>query len=66
MRTTSYMFYGAYAFDNPVGMWNVSRVTDFSLMFYSAGSFNRPLGNWNTGSATNMDVRPFPKPPSTH
>jgi hypothetical protein len=44
------MFSRATSFDQPLGDWNVSGVTDMSNTFYSATSFNQPLGGWEVSS----------------
>ncbi len=41
------MFNGATSFNQPIGNWNISNVTDMFAMFYGASSFNQPLGDWN-------------------
>jgi surface protein len=33
------MFNGAESFNQPIGEWNVSKVTDMTKMFYGAESF---------------------------
>jgi surface protein len=40
------MFYGATAFNQAIGNWNVSKVTDMSYMFRQTGSFNQDLCAW--------------------
>jgi len=36
----SYMFFRAYAFNQPIGSWNTSSLTNTSSMFRDATSFN--------------------------
>jgi len=50
----SRMFYGALAFNQPIGDWDVSNVTNMSCMFYEALAFNQPIGNWDVSNVTNM------------
>ena len=48
------VFWGAKAFNQPVGSWNVSNATSFALMFMDAENFNQDLSHWDTSKATNM------------
>ena len=48
------MFSGAWAFNQPIGNWNTSKVTNMVNMFISARGFNQPIGNWDVSSVTNM------------
>jgi surface protein len=45
---------GASSFNQPIGSWNVSNVTDMSSMFANASAFNQPIGSWNVSNVTNM------------
>jgi uncharacterized protein (TIGR02145 family) len=47
-------FFKAYAFNQDLGNWDVSSVTNFAGMFFETSSFNADLSNWSTESATNM------------
>ena len=51
----SYLFYGAWAFNQPVGNWNTQNVTDMTGMFREARAFNQPIGSWNMQNVTLMD-----------
>ena len=42
------MFSYAKKFNQPIGSWNTSAVTDIQEMFSSAENFNQPIGSWNT------------------
>jgi len=51
------MFRDAVAFNQPIGTWDVSNVTNMFDAFYSEGSamaFNQDIGNWNTSKVTNI------------
>ena len=53
--------YGANntAFNQPIGSWDVSNVTDMGFMFNNATSFNQLIGSWNVSKVTNMSVMFF-------
>ena len=38
----------------PIGLWDVSRVTDMSYLFRGAERFNQSISNWDVSSVTNM------------
>jgi surface protein len=48
------MFSGANTFNQPIGSWNVSNVTDMYAMFDGANTFNQPIGSWNVSKVTSM------------
>ena len=47
------MFDGAAAFNQNIGDWNTSAVTNMSYMFYEATEFNQNIGSWVVGLVTN-------------
>ena len=44
----AWMFTRHRAFNQPIGDWDTSKVTDMRSMFKLASSFNQPIGNWDT------------------
>eukprot|EP00971_Amphidinium_carterae_P121552 2407107-Amphidinium_carterae.1 len=48
------MFFNAIAFNQELGKWSTSRVTDLSLMFMEASVFNQEVGRWDTSQVTDM------------
>ena len=41
-------------FNQNIGSWDVSNVTNMSYMFYFATAFNQPLESWDVSNVTNM------------
>ncbi|WP_299212137.1 BspA family leucine-rich repeat surface protein [uncultured Aquimarina sp.] len=41
-------------FNEDIGDWDVSKVTNFSGMFYECPNFDQDLGNWDVSEAVNM------------
>ena len=52
--TMSAMFSYPSSFNQPIGSWNVSKVTNMTQMFYGNNAFNQPLSGWNVSSVTIM------------
>jgi surface protein len=60
------MFYKSN-FNEPIGDWDVSNVTNMTRMFFFAHQFSQPIGDWNVGKVTDMsemfqDARVFNQP----
>ncbi|GMH71295.1 hypothetical protein TrRE_jg1462, partial [Triparma retinervis] len=48
------MFNGAKAFNQPIGGWNVSKVTTMKNMFSNAAAFDQDISGWDTSKCTTM------------
>jgi surface protein len=48
------MFTNTDAFNQDIGGWNVSNVTDMRYMFLYADAFNQDIGGWDVSSVTDM------------
>ena len=46
-------FYGASAFNQPIGDWKTGKVISLMSTFNSASSFNQPIGDWNVSEVRN-------------
>ena len=43
------------SFNEPIGSWNTSAVTDMQGMFYKAKKFNQSIGSWDTSAVADME-----------
>ena len=45
---------GNSTFNQPIGNWDVSNVTNMGGMFFGNSTFNQPIGKWDVSSVTDM------------
>ena len=48
------MFYGCSNFNQPLGNWDVSNVSDMRWMFNWCDKFNQDISNWDVSNVVNM------------
>ncbi|MEL7833411.1 BspA family leucine-rich repeat surface protein [Fodinibius sp. Rm-B-1B1-1] len=48
------LFGDPVTFNQDIGQWDVSNVTDMNRMFYNVTDFNQDLNSWDVSSVTNM------------
>ena len=60
VTTMKKLFFKVPLFNEPIGDWDVSNLTEMSYMFRNDGmdigsTFNQPIGNWNVSKVTTME-----------
>jgi surface protein len=53
-NVSMYWMFRISPFNQPIGSWNVSKVTIMESMFHSNFAFNQNIGSWNVSGVTNF------------
>lgn len=54
-NVSMFIMFGFSSFNQPIGSWNVSKVTNMSEMFRSNFAFNQNIGGWNISGVTSFN-----------
>jgi MoxR-like ATPase len=54
-----YVLPNALSFNQPIGEWDVSNVTDMRFLFQNAKSFHQPIESWDVKNVLSYDCDVF-------